>query len=302
MNADLLLYWMSRLGSGSREKFTDALQELAPNDDQDPLQWYLPGRLSDLAHADFLRSSKKWKVRPPILAGLAGQPNTALLCGARSSRLVSSLQKAADEIGLAPVVEPQQDCPSRVLVTGNPEQLARLESTTGIPYMSDYSLRLLGNVPPISQKLQSAQPEKGIINWQVNMFDLATLRWVPFTEKLSGQAALPKQAAVELKSKFEKKYCVTDREGVPRKLPKHEAVYAAASLSSRPLIQYNTGEQLLSAPLTARMPEVYTRIACLCSGELPHPDAGRLNYPKVPPLIAATLMVLAGQPHPGFPV
>jgi hypothetical protein len=295
MNGDLLLYWMSRLGSGSQNKFRDALQELADAENHDSLQWVLHRKLSDLAHVDFFRNTKKWQVRPPILAGLAGQLGVAILCGARSAPLISSLEKAAQEIGSTVAVETPENCPSRLMVSGNAQQLAHIESATGISFVPEYSLHLLANVPPVSQKMRASGPEKGVINWQVNIFDLAALRWIPFTEKLSKPDALPKETAIELKSKYETKYCVTDGKGILRKLPKREAIYAAAFLCSVPLIEYDAHDQLISTPIAAPLPEVYTRIACLCSGELPNIVAGRLTYRNVPPVVGVTLSILAGQ-------
>lgn len=300
MNADLLLYWMSRLGTSSWRKFAEAVEELAQNEDQDELKRRLPGRLSDLAHADFSRTTNKWKVRPPILAGLLGQENTALLCGARSEPLLASLEQAAKDIGIEVLTQPQQDLPSRVSITASSDYLGRLETATGITFAPCYALQLLANVPPIAQKLQNAQPEKGIVNWQVNTFDLTSLQWVWFSEKLTKPDSLPKLAAIELISKYETKYCVTDGHAMPRKIPKREALYAAASLRHRPLLQYEASTQRLSAPIAAPMPEVCARVACLCSGSPPHVEDGRLFYENVPLTVAATLAVLLGQPHPGL--
>jgi hypothetical protein len=293
---------MSRLGSGSRDKFRDALDELTTNEDQDSLDWLLPLRLSDLAHADFTRVTRKWQVRPPVLAGLTGQPTAAILCGGRSARLISSLQRAAEETGSALAIETQGDCPSRIVLNADTEHFLRIETAIGIPFLSEYSMRLLSNVPPIQQKLNTVAPEKGVTNWQANIFDLERLRWSPLLERLTDPDALPKKTAIELKSKYETKYCVTDSEGNLRKLPKREAIYAAASFQCRPLIEYDSHEQLLCTPWAAPMPEVYTRIACLCSGELPGAAGGKFTYRKVPPLIATTLSALAGQPLPVSPL
>ena len=76
-------------------RFVGALKELDPDADQESLRRRLPVRLSDFAHVDFSRSSNKWRVRKPVLAGLIGSPREAILCGARSESLVEALQKAA---------------------------------------------------------------------------------------------------------------------------------------------------------------------------------------------------------------
>jgi hypothetical protein len=302
MNGDLLLYWMSRLGTGSWQRFANTIQELAPDEDQDVLRRRLPGHLSDLGHVDFSRATRKWKARPPVLAGLAGQPQTALLCGARSEPLIASLQQAARGQLCDVVVQPEPDFPSRITVATDVDRLNGLQKETGIPFFADYSLRLLANVPPISKRLTVVQPERGVLNWEVKIFDFQTLRWQLFTQRLARSDALPKLAALELTSQYETKYCVTDRYSIPRKLPKREAIYAAAAFQHHALIHYHAADRFLSTPIAAPMPEVYTRIACLSSGNPARLQDGRLVYDNVPPIVAATLAVLAGQPHPRFPI
>jgi hypothetical protein len=302
MNAELLLHWMSRLGTGSWHRFLEALDELAPDEDQESLRRRIPAWLSELAYVDFSRTTNKWKVRSPVLAGLVGHDDTALLCGARSESLVSRLECVARDFGMELVIESVPNLPSRILLKGGNDCLARVENATGVRFAAKYALQLLANVPPIASKLEAAKPEKGIVNWQVNTFDFSVYRWVPFAEKLDRPDHLPKLAAVELTSKYETKYCVTDGKSIPRRLPKREAIYAAASLQNHRLIQYNPTDQVLSTPAATQMPEVYSRIASLCAGTTARFHEGHVVYHKVPSVVAATLAVLAGQPHPGFTV
>jgi len=304
MNGNLLLWWMSRLGAGSWPRFLDAVEELGPDEDQDYLVRRLPRMLSDFGHVDFLRPSRKWAVRAPVIAELAGFPGTALLCGARSERLLSSLPDAAASAGCNLEVEPQEEfsgLPDRIRLSGGRDALVRFEAATGIAFLSLYSMRALAAIRPLVHELDDAQDERGVINWAVKTFDLSQLRWVRLTDRLQDRATLPPLTALELKSRFEvRKYCVVSRTGALKRLPKPAAVYAAASLQGRPLVHYDPAGQSLTVPLAAPMPESCSRIACICSGVAPRPDGDRLRYDGVPCPVATTLCVLLGQQHPGF--
>ncbi len=300
MNGNLLLYWMSRLGDGSWRRFAETLEELGPDGDQDRLKRKLVVSLSDLAHADFSRRTRKWKVRGPVLAGLIGVRGRAILCGARSERLVQSVRQAAHKVACEYHEQPEQDAPSGIFVNGDEQMLFSVEHSTGVHFLADYSLHLLASAAPVMKKYEIAQLERGILNWAVSVFDFETLKWTLLTERLSMGDQLPSNSALEFKSDYERKYCVTGLQTGPRKLPRREAVYVAASLKHRPLVNYDPQRCVLSTPLTAPLPEAYTRMACLCSGSPARVEAGKLVYQKVPPSIALPIITLAGQRHPGF--
>ena len=300
MNGNLLLYWMSHLGEGSWSRFADALKELDPDADHERLRKKLPISLSDFALVDFSRATRKWKVRKPVLAGLAAKRCTALLCGGRSEELIQCFQDAAHIAGCAVSEETNEHSPSRFIVQGSPERLSAIERTTGIQFIADFSLHLLASAVPVMKKYETGKPEKGILNWAVRVFDIEAMRWIPLCERLSIEDRLPSKAAIEFKSDYEVKYCVTDSQAVPRRLPRRECVYAAGSLKRHCLVHYDMQQRLLSTPLEAPLPELYTRVCCLCSGEPALIQAGKLIYREVPPALAATLITLAGQQHPAF--
>ena len=300
MNANLLLYWMSHLGEGSWPRFTDGIKEIAGDEDQERLRKILRINLSDSGHVDFSRDTRRWKVRRPVLAGLAAKQDIAMLCGGRTPALIQSLRDAANKAGCAILEDAIPECPSRILVRGSRRSLLEVESLTGVQFIPDFSFHALASAAPVPKTYQEAKQEKGTLNWRVSVFDFDTLRWISFSERLSAHEAIPSHAALELKSDYEAKYCVTDEQGTPRRLPRREAVYAAASLRRRTLIRYAGQQRLLSTPLQAPLPEPYTRSCCLSSGENAKIDAGRLVYNGIPPALAATVITLAGQQHPAF--
>lgn len=300
MNADLILYWMSHLGEGSWSRLVEAIKELAGDEDQDRVRRKLRVSLSDSGHVDFLPDSRRWRVRRPVLAGLMAKEDTTMLCGGRTPALIESLRQAAKKTGCAIFEETIPDRPSHILIRGTRQALLEVESLTGIQFIPDYSFHALASAVPVSKTYQEAVQEKGTLNWCVSVFEFDSLRWVRFSERLSSQDTLPCLAPLEFKSDYETKYCVTDKQGIPRRLSRREAVYAAASLRRRPLIQYASQQRLLSTPLQAPLPEPYTRAFCLSSGESAKIDSVRLVYNGIPPALAATVMTLAGQQHPAF--
>src|SRR6266540_2081051 len=112
MNAESLLNWMSHLNEGSWRRFRDAAAELTPpNGDQAETQRFLRTCFSDLGFADFfVDGSQRWRVRPPLLAGLC-EESQAVLCGARSPSLVEAVQAAAQKRGCRFEIQTSQDLP-----------------------------------------------------------------------------------------------------------------------------------------------------------------------------------------------
>src|ERR1700685_4168160 len=88
MTWDLLLYWMTHSAEGSWSGFRKAVSEIAPNslpEDQAGLARRLRVTLSDLGHVDFfMEGSQRWRVLPPMLAGLGIDDSAAVLCGSRT--------------------------------------------------------------------------------------------------------------------------------------------------------------------------------------------------------------------------
>ena len=78
---------------------------------------------------------------------------------------------------------------------------------------------------------------------------------------------------------------------------RRDAMDAAAYAQGVGLAEYELATRTLSVPLTAPLPEAYTRVACLCSGRRGDVAHGRYLIPGVPPEIGAVLLIALGQPH-----
>jgi hypothetical protein len=132
------------------------------------------------------------------------------------------------------------------------------------------------------------------IRWTARSFDLQTRRWV--------DGELP-DTAREYTSKFgERRFYICGHQGGLHAAPKRSAIYAAAAFRKVSLAGYDLPSRTLTTAAAAPLPEAYARAACLCSGLPPRFNDNFWIYKGVPPAVAAALLVLAGQPHPGVPI
>jgi hypothetical protein len=100
----------------------------------------------------------------------------------------------------------------------------------------------------------------------------------------------------------ENRYFVCDQQNRLTAMLKREAIYTSAALQNVALAAYDLQQQKLTMPAKALLPAAYMRAACLCSGEPSNINGRRIVFKKVTPDVAAILLVLAGQLHPGMPL
>ena len=293
MNCDLLLTWMTHLGQGSWMGFRRAAEEMASGD-RDPL--VLSRRLrvefSNLGFTDFfVDGTKRWRMLPPVLGGLAAQEHAAVLSGGRTPALVEALRKATEEHGGRFEEETRLGCPTAIRVVGEERLIASISSQIGVAYEPENGRRLAEDVPIILCVLKAAGQEPAPLNWKARCFDFGVHAWV--------DGLLPNTACEFTPMHGPAKYYLRRKSGKLFRMPKRESVYAAAMLKGVRLIDYEPGAMKLSTPLFAPMPTLYARAACLCACRPAQTMNGRLVYFEVTPEVAALLMVAAGQPHPG---
>jgi hypothetical protein len=293
MNWDSILYWLSYLGSGSWAKFKKALAGLSPFEEEtryDAAQ--ARNRLSDLGCADFfVNGSQNWRVCDPRLVGLTGVPDSAMLTGARSPELIEGLGKAAERRGCAFEIQVGVDGPSRILLLGDEQRLAGAARDCNLPYRPQEAISMSQKLP-LLLRLPSEE-EQELHRWKVRSFDLKSLRWID-------DVKLPLSAREYEPSYNRREYYISDRQGKLRRLPKRAAIYASAAFQNIALIEYDRRKQEMIVPISAPLPEEFARTACLCSGILPRFEQRQLVYAGVTLEVASRLMVLAGQPHPGY--
>jgi hypothetical protein len=293
MTGDLLLYWMTYTAEGSWSGFRKAVSELARNsldEDQAGLARRLRVTLSDLAHVDFfIEGSQRWRVLPPMLAGLGIDDSAAVLCGSRTPELVLSLTMAANEFGCQ-LSKIESRGPSRIAVLGPASEIYRIADRVHIDFLPRASAQLLRAANPIATQIESAPHDQQPFNWDAESFDLSLLTWVK---------GLRPNAACRFTPRYgNPKFLLHRRHRRFLQLAKRDAVYASAMIQGVNLLAYDAITGVLTAPLAAPMPEDLTRIACLCSGAQPNIHRDALAYRAVPFDIASAVFVAAGQPHP----
>src|SRR5258705_511763 len=115
MTPNELLLWLSARQEGSWQQFRGAVQslDLAGNNDEMeeaslPLHQRIRFSLERLAHVEFdaAECEDGWRVVPPSLA-LSGheQDVTAVLCGARTLRLINKLENAGTGLGFERILQ-----------------------------------------------------------------------------------------------------------------------------------------------------------------------------------------------------
>lgn len=294
MSWDILLHWMTHVEEGSWGGFRSAVAKLVGTDaNTSDLRRRLRIALSDLGHADFfVEGSQRWRILPPVLAGLACPPGAAVLAGGRTPRLAAGLADAVAARACRVVIGGDGDRPASIRFEGPQDALAAAAAEVGIPYVSGFAITLCAAIVPVPVQLERAAAEAALANWSVRSFDLDSLRWVE---------GLRSRSACEFQSRYgRRRFYLHSRGGRLLRLPKREAVYASAMLRDLKLAEYDSATVTLSTPAAAPLPEAYSRAACLCAGMPADFDGGRLLYNNVAPDVAAVLLVAAGQPFPGL--
>lgn len=291
MDANKLLHWLSHLGEGSWDSFRKAVEELSVADSNASGQdaaLQMQFRLSELGDIDFLpEKRRRWQIVPPVLAGFPERQDEAVLCGGRTPALLASLSAAAETWACSLEQEPRAELPDKIRIRGEPNALAAMASAARIKCELDFAANLACRIVPIHTQLAAAPTEDLMIRWQRKYFDLRAQRWVD--EPL-------RRTACECISQYGRRatYVQVSRTRWVR-MPKREALYAAASLSGIALALYDAATRRLSAPMHAPLPDQCARLACVSSGSVGTLNGGRVHYSPVSPRIAEIILAALGQ-------
>lgn len=294
MDCDLLLSWMSQAEDGSWSSFRNSVEELAgADDDLNDLSRSLRISLSDLGFTDFfVDESQQWRMLPPRLGGLAGKVDVATYIGSRTPALVHALEASSANHGCRIQKTTPVNCPTLIRIEGSSDSVSAIADEVGVSFVSNLSENIAPSLTPIPVSLERASTEPAPLNWQVRSFDCTTSTWL--------DGLLPDAACEFIPSYGHKKHFVHRKRGKLLKLSKRETHYAAAMLHGIQLARYEAETRNLTVPLFAPLPELYSRMACLCSGEPAQIVDGRIVYAEVPPDLAAVLIVALGQSHPAI--
>ena len=294
MKWDILLEWMTHVGSGPWDAFRHAVDELdeGPKEDRQALYRSLRIALSDLGHADFfVGGSRRWRARRPALVGISKGEREHVFTGGRNARLASELAVAA-RIAEA-VVSVEQDHPglSRVHVEGDPVRLAAIAQDLGIDYVRNGAATLAALLPQLRSTLEVSKEAEEPIGWNVRSWSFAEAQWV--------EGRLNRSLREYTNRHGVRRYLVDIERRKPlREVEKRAGMYCAALAGKTRLMSYSEEEQTLGVPWWAPLPAEHARVACLTGGRLGFLKAEHIVFNGVDWRIASTLLASLGQGVP----
>jgi hypothetical protein len=291
MSWDNLLSWMTHTSDGGWSGFKDAVERILPLDeDVADAARNLRLHFSEFGDADFfLDGSRRWRVRPPVLACLAARPGEAILSGGRTATLLTRMAEAAEARSCRVAIEEFRDGPRVLRLHGPPDSIAGIAAATGVHHAPDLAGETCAAITAVPDLLRRSKPETAPPNWTVRSFDLSSLTMVDGVRKNTACEYAPRHGVP--------RWYLQARQGL-MPLPKREALYAAAMVQRRRLLEYSRATLELSYPLRVPMPDLCMRAACLCAGARPRVENGRAVFSGVPARIAAMLFAATGQPLP----
>lgn len=290
---DELLDALSYARGGSWEVFASLANQL------DDSPWFAPetARLLDaLGHIDISMDRHKWRpdawaVAPTSIA-VVEDGRGAVLCGARSKRLLRRLSQDIASVGGSIETWTSPAGVAIVRLCGlDSESLAIVaESVTEyvgerIVMVDRAPLRLLSILPDLVDVVGTLP----VISWPslpIEIYDFEHGTWRPIAE--------PEQPGAYRFRTRPWIYAYVSAQDIQwrrgRIADARVVKHLAAGELGQSLIGYDRDRQLLITPWGAQLPGLYERAAVLCSGEPPlKMTDGTVVYPSVPRVIAAAL-------------
>lgn len=248
--------------------------------------------LVTLGHAEWL-GSNAWRIAPPVLAGLQRDGQfSAVLCGARTSKLVDSLSLACSTTGARLSAVTRSGRPSAMIViASSPELLANVAVQAGVPLQSDTAFKILACAPSIRNWPRTPCPMvQGRVE-SVRRFSKSKMHWVASTlaEATSSAAGFFRiqrdwDWVSLIKSSAHDAALIDDRAG---------RMAAAAKCK---VIAWTPESGLLALPSQLYPPSIIARGLALCSGELPSFDRDnrQITFVGVRPEHLRLILALTG--------
>jgi hypothetical protein len=245
-----------------------------------------------LGHAEWT-APNVWRIAPPVLAGIRKDGGSAaVLCGARTPKLLDSLAAACGAADIRLSMEHRSDGPAMVtLVASSQDLLADAAVRAGILLQNDTALRILGCTPTVRQWPRTPCPMvQGRVK-TVRRFSRSRMHWMgsSLAEAASASAGFFRiqrdwDWVSLIKSSAEDAALIDDRAG-----------RMAASAKCK-VVRWTPDSEMLSLPAQLYPPGLMARGLALCSGELPHfnREARQITFAGVQPEHLRLFLALAG--------
>jgi hypothetical protein len=287
MNYNLLLAYLSQVGSGSWRLFRDALAEVLEKDDE-LYPSRIARRLSSLGHVEFaFESDLEWAVCSPAIAWLPNATGRCgVLCGARSELMISSLMSQAERAGVTVTMEQQADGPNILLIQSPSLEAGRkLADYLGVPGLAGAAEQIARSLPDLDGYFDLASPSWNPSGYGIQAFQPRTLQWVDVNSDANDGLYSYGYYTPEFR---------LVRGGQRFKVARDVAVYKILALNRQIVIAYDESTMTLGVPARAPLPALHDRAAVLASGRLPivrnEPYGVRYTYGQVPGKIALAVI------------
>jgi hypothetical protein len=221
-----------------------------------------------LGHVEWT-APNAWQIAPPVLAGLPrDRDSAAVLCGARTPKLLASLAAACSAAGTRLSATDYGDRPASVMVVAaSQELLADAAARAGVLLQTDAALRILACTPSVRLWPRTPCPMvQGRVE-TVRRFSSSKMHWVPSTlaEAAAASAGFFRiqrdwDWVSIIKSSAKDAALIDDRAG------------RMAAASKCKVVRWTADSRTLSLPAQLYPPGIMARGMALCSGVLPRFD------------------------------
>jgi hypothetical protein len=290
---DELLDGLSYARGGSWESFAGLANQL---DDSPWFALETARVLVALGHIDLSMNRDKWRPEAwaiaPTAIAIVGDGGQAVLCGARSKKLLLRLSQDIASIGGAIERETSTASVGIMKLCGlDRESLATVAESVAehvgepIVVVDDVPRQLLSVLPGLVEVVQ-ALPIMGWPALPVETYDFDVGAWRPIARlENPGAYRFRTRPWISAYVSVEDVYARRARIGDGRLVK-----YLAARELGRSLVGYDRERQSLITPWGAQLPGLYERVAVLCSGEPPvKMSDSTIAYRSVPAVIATAL-------------
>ena len=224
--------------------------------------------LVTLGHAEWTESNA-WRIAPPVLAGLRRNGEfAAVLCGARTPKLLDSLAAACGAGGTHLGAEHHGNRPATVMVSAScPELLAEAAARAGISLQNDAAFRILACTPSIRQWPRTPCPMvQGRVE-TVRRFSRSRMHWVAST---LAEAASASTGFFKIQRDWD--WVSLIKSGAQDAALMDDRAGRMATATKCRVVRWARESGILSLPAQLYPPGTMARGLVLCSGELPRFD------------------------------
>ncbi|MGH7000921.1 MAG: hypothetical protein ACREEA_05385 [Stellaceae bacterium] len=245
-----------------------------------------------LGHAEWT-APNAWRIAPPMLAGLRRDGEfAAILCGARTAKLLDSLAAACSATGTRVSAEHHGDRPTTVMVVASSQDLlADAAVRAGVSLQEDAAFRILACTPSVRQWPRTPCPMvQGRVE-TVRRFSRSKMHWVPST---LAEAAGASAGFFRIQRDWD--WVSLIKSGVQDAALIDDCAGRMASSAKCKVVRWTRDSGVLSLPAQLYPPGLMARGLALCSGELPRFDreTRQIEFAGIRPEYLRLFLALTG--------